>query len=70
MTIGTLIASDCGEYALAAQKALTSDNLSVGKIYYENCTKGAVHGNIKSGVGEVIPGLPAEDPSSADEAAN
>lgn len=68
VTIGTLVASECAEYALAAQKELTSDNLTVGVVYYENCVKGAVHGNIKSGVGQVISGLPtAEAAASAEE---
>jgi hypothetical protein len=53
ITIGTLIIKNCTEYGLAAQKALTSDNLSVTTLQWFNCGKGAVHGNIKSGVGTV-----------------
>ena len=59
VTIVDLIASDVAEYALAAQKALTSDNISVGTVWYQNCGKGAVHGNIKSGIGEIKNELPA-----------
>ena len=73
VTITDLIASDVTEYALAAQKAITSDDLSIGTVYYVNCGKGAVHGNIKSGVGEIKNELPAAqneepvaDPESID----
>lgn len=67
VTIGTVVASDITEYAIAAQKQLTSSNLSIGTIYYVNCTKGALHGNIKSGVGQIINDLPAEATASAVE---
>ena len=67
VTIGTVVASDITEYAIAAQKQLTSSNLSIGTIYYVNCAKGALHGNIKSGVGQIINDLPAEATASAVE---
>lgn len=67
VTIGTVVASDCAEYAIAAQKALTSDNLTIGTVYWVNCGKGALHGNIKSGVSQIINELPAEATASAVE---
>ena len=57
--IETMVATDCAEYAVAAQKAITSDNLSIGTLWYTDCTKGAKHGNVKSGIGEVKNELPA-----------
>ena len=67
VTIGTVVATNCTEYALAAQKALTSDNLTIGTLYWVNCGKGAAHGNIKSGIGQTINELPAEAVASAVE---
>ena len=67
VTIGTVVASDITEYAIAAQKQLTSSDLTIGTIYYVNCAKGALHGNIKSGVGQIINQLPAEATASAVE---
>ena len=70
VTIGTVVASDCAEWAIAAAKELTSSNLNIGVVYWANCGSGAVHGNIKSGVGQIINELPAEDNSSAAETTN
>ena len=71
VTVGDLIAGNCGEYALAAQKTITSDDLYVGTVWYENCGKGAVHGNVTSGVGAIKNELPAaEDETSATETEN
>ena len=67
VTIGTVVATNCTEYALAAQKALTSDNLTIGTLYWVNCGKGAAHGNIKSGIAQTINELPAEAVASAVE---
>ena len=67
VTIGTVVATNCTEYALAAQKALTSDNLTIGTLYWVNCGKGAAHGNIKSGIAQTINELPAEATASAVE---
>ena len=50
VTIGTLTTVNCGQYGLAAQKQLTDANMTVSEMWYKNCTNGAVHGNIKSGV--------------------
>ena len=67
VTIGTIVAKNCKEYAIAAQKTLTSDNLTIGTVYYVNCGSGAVHANIKSGIGQTINELPAEAVASAVE---
>ena len=67
VTIGTVVATNCTEYALAAQKALTSDNLTIGTLYWVNCGKGAAHGNIKSGIAQTTNELPAEATASAVE---
>ena len=69
--IGNMVAVSCAEYAVAAQKAITDSNLSIGTLWYTDCTKGALHGNVKSGVGEVKNELPAAEASaSAAEDAN
>lgn len=70
VTIQEIVAVNVAEYALASQKALTSDNISVGIVWYQNCGKGAVHGNIKSGIGEIRNELPAaqsEEPVDSQE---
>lgn len=71
VTITNMIASDVTEYALAAQKELTADNISVGILWYQNCGKGAVHSNVKSGIGEVRNELPPDEADAvADETAS
>ncbi len=50
VTIGKLTVMNCGEYGISAYKELTSANITVTEMWYKDCTKGAVHGNIKSGV--------------------
>lgn len=54
VVIKTVIARDCEEQAIAAQKQITDANISISEVWYKNCGKGAVHGNIKSGVAEPI----------------
>lgn len=55
VTIGTLITKNCTEYGIAAQKAITSNNLNITLFRYFNCgaskNNQAIHGNIKSGIG-------------------
>ena len=57
--IDTMVATGCTEFAVAAAKEITSGNLSIGTLWYTDCAKGAKHGNVKSGIGEVKNELPA-----------
>ena len=67
VTIESLVANKCTEYALAAHKAITKEYLSVGTIWYTDCGGGAANDSIMSGVvGEMKNERPAEVSSAAE----
>ena len=53
VSVDTIVGVGIKEYVLAAGKTLTSDNLTVGALYYQNAGN-AVHGNVQSGVGSTV----------------
>ena len=67
VTITEVIADTCAGYAVAAdQQNITSDNLSIGTVWFVDCGKGALHAKIQSGVGAVKNELPATEPQQTE----
>ena len=69
ITITELVVYNCGGYAAAAAKAITETNLHITTLWYQDC-KNIVHGNIKSGIGEVKEGIPEFVAAALSSAAN